>query len=198
MSDQNQNNSTSTNANIADPYEAERLAAVDELVRNVEAGSNVRVTPRSHHVSVNLATDTTPVDGLAEERIADDDSRNIDAEVRAWQTRLDAAYAELDAKEYDVTTGEPRYVLRGEAREIALRRYDSMAASAAYDAERLAVMQAQRAEREAQRQREQEAELLGQAWSGGDPAKRAILDEELKRADAAHVAQLIIRARGGR
>lgn len=121
-----------------------------------------------------------------------DRGQDIPAQVNAINANLSRMEKSLSEVRYDKTTGEPTYIIQGQARAALEAQFQRARAAAAFDLAQLQALADQRQADEAGRQPELERQAKIAQWVNGDPAKRAAVERALIERGAADLVDQIL------
>jgi hypothetical protein len=134
---------------------------------------------------VELSPDGVTAQGDAKEgTILHDDGRDLDGELNRLALDINQGQAALDEMTYDPKTGVPSPKLSGEARRIAELVNDQKRANHQYSQIRFAKIAEQRETQRRWNEAEQAERSAKFAFTGGDPKREAIWNEEMAREEA--------------
>jgi hypothetical protein len=192
--------------------QAEHQSAVDACIDAITAnrGAPSAVTPvqRTPNMTYNTANpDQIGFHSEEDRRIAESaapfaatlDDRDLSHELESLGKRFATEAAKLTEQVYDPKTGAASFKLTpGTAARIAQEtKVGSLLHTIDYQKQVYQAALANREARNAANARGNDGAAIGVAWTGGDPRRQALLNEEIERAEARHVADAIIRAKLG-
>lgn len=191
-------------------------ARIDEIVRAVEDASGPSpFAPRQAHPNMGVTIDQktgqvseveykSPQDAaLAAQRAAESqdlditDGVSLEHSYKQLLGELQREQARLDEHYFDRQTGAKEYAVQGAARDALQRRVATLGEAAVYQHDRYGAALAARADKAELAEGQAAAERMGDAWTSGDPKRRAIYAEEMLREEARALAQVAIRVKLG-
>lgn len=179
-----------------------KSAAIDQMITALNGSAHApqaQPTP-SPSLRYDSATgvveylDGEPQPGAPAPRIPDN-GQNVHAQVAAIDGEIAALDAKLEAHTFDPSTGNKVYTLTGREREVMQAARAIKEQTKAFYAEQGRRLEEQRRADLEALQAAQNEKLAKAAFVNGDPTRARLLDEELKRAEAAAVAAAIVRGR---
>lgn len=135
------------------------------------------------------------LDSLAAQNAMRAPDNDYDGEVAALDERIAAVCARLEEVTYNQVTGEPVHVLQNQGRKAALLQFRLLVRNRKIASLTSRHAESVRAERQALRDRDTNEKALRHAWTGSDPERVAMLDQELLKVEARELAEKIHKLR---